>query len=356
MVSLIENLKRYPIRKTDLLRAWDAADELMISFAKEQDLDSKRILIINDSFGALAWGLKEFSPVVYSDSYVSHRGILQNSGITSLNSLSQIDGIFDYVFIKLPKNLSFFEDILCVLTGHLHSESMLIFGDMVKHMSKGSFDLINKYIGETTTSLAVKKARLIFAGFHKKIVVSPYPLIVAVEGFEKPFRNGSNIFSREKLDIGTRFFLQHIPEGKFNNILDLGCANGIIGIKAKKLNPTAKIHFSDDSNMAIESAAYNYSQYFDDQSFKHWTNCFETGKESSIDLVLCNPPFHQNNTVGDFIARQMFEDAHHCLNMGGQLRVIGNTHLRYHIHLKNLFGNLEVVASNSKFTIFDSFK
>jgi 16S rRNA G1207 methylase RsmC len=252
--------------------------------------------------------------------------------------------------------MSFFEDILCHLTTYLDSKSKVICGSMIKHLAPTSFDLLNKYIGNTTTSLAQKKARLIFADFEKNRVLSPYPLSIQIEHFKHPFTNHSNLFSRDKLDIGTRFFLEHIPFGDYSSILDLGCGNGIIGIKAKMINPSARIIFSDDSAMAIESAKTNYNIHFEDEADFFWTNCFEGRPKSSLDLVLCNPPFHQGNTIGDFIAWQMFQDAYDSLKKGGTLRVIGNSHLGYQIKLKKIFGNSRIVATNSKFIICDAIK
>lgn len=354
----IAEIKRYPVRKNELLQGWDSADELMLQYMEQLDLVDKRILIVNDHFGALSCGLERFDCTSYTDSYVSMMGIRNNSNqrIRPINQLSALNGLFDFVLIHTPKNMSFFEDILCHLTQHLHPQSKVICGSMVKHLAPTSFELLSKYIGKTSTSLAQKKARLVFADFEKSEVSSPYPLSVKIDTFSVPFSNNSNLFSRDKLDIGTRLFLEHIPRGDFKSILDLGCANGIIGIKAKMLNPTARISFSDDSAMAIESAKTNYKNYFNDEAYFFWTNCFEGQPKNSLDLVLCNPPFHQGNTIGDFIAWQMFKDAYDALKAGGILRVIGNSHLGYQIKLKKLFGNSNIVATNSKFVICDARK
>ncbi|MGI9275258.1 MAG: methyltransferase [Endozoicomonas sp.] len=37
---------------------------------------------------------------------------------------------------------------------------------------------------------------------------------------------------------------------------------------------------------------------------------------------MCNPPFHQQNTVGDQIAQRMFSDAHKVLKSGGEMRIV----------------------------------
>jgi 16S rRNA G1207 methylase RsmC len=116
-------------------------------------------------------------------------GILNNSDqkIRPVNKLAALEGVYDYVLIQIPKNMSFFEDILCHLTQHLHFKSKMICGSMVKHLAPASFDLLNKYIGKTSTSLAQKKARVIFADFEKAKVQSTYPLSVKIESFEIPF-------------------------------------------------------------------------------------------------------------------------------------------------------------------------
>jgi 23S rRNA (guanine1835-N2)-methyltransferase len=352
------HLKRYPLRKNELLQAWDSADELILQHISQFDLVNKRILIINDHFGALSSCLKDFKPTIYVDSFISHEAIRYNTHneILPIYDLGELSGIYDYVLIQLPKNLSYFEDILCHISHHLHPQSQLIAGYMIKHLSPTWFDLLNRYIGATTTTLAQKKARLILAQFEKSPVNSPYPLEVTLDSFQHKFVNHSNVFSREKLDIGTRFFLEHIPTGHFSTILDLGCANGVVGIRAKELNPNAHIIFSDESAMAIKSAQVNFNRFFQAQADFIWTNCYEKQKQDSLDLVLCNPPFHQNQTIGDFIAIQMFQDAFDCLKKGGIMRVIGNSHLAYQVKLKKIFGNSQIVATNKKFMIVDAIK
>ena len=256
--------------------------------------------------------------------------------------------------------MSFFEDILCKLSNHLKPGAQIICGYMIKHQADASFKLLDQYMGATTTSLAQKKARLIFCTFERSPAQSPYPIKVTVESFAKPFVNHANLFSREKLDIGTRFLLEQIPENaEHKTILDLGCGNGIIGIAAKKTNPGAKIIFSDDSYQAIQSAKANFDAYFPDQSQDAqfvWTHCFENQTPNSADAVICNPPFHQGHTVGASVAWQMFKDAHRSLKTGGLLRVIGNQHLNYQHTLKRIFDNSDIIARNQKFTIVDAVK
>lgn len=353
-MNKLETLKRYPINKHDQLRAWDASDELVISEVLSRT--ESKILIVNDSFGALALGLEDRITTSYSDSYVSTKAINLNTSKTTklISDLRRIGGEYDLILIKLPKNLSFLEDILIELTSSIAKGTPFIFSGMIKHMAAGHFDLIAKYIGDTTTSLAKKKARLIFAKFEKEKVQNPYPLSLNVPEWKTPLSNESNLFSREKLDIGTRFFLENIPTGSFDTILDLGCANGIVGLMAKKKNPSATIFFADESYMAIKSAKQNYKSSFEDSAQYFWTNCYEDKDLPEVELVLCNPPFHQGTTVGDFIAWQMFNDSKKKLREGGKIIVIGNGHLRYDQKLTKIFGNCKTLKQNKKFVILES--
>ncbi len=355
----MQNLRRFPLNLHEPLLAWDAADELALQHLEKLDLTGKRILIVNDQFGALACGLESFRPIVYTDSYTSMKAIELNSQgrIHSLHLLNEITGEFDVVVLRIPKTMSFFEDILCHLSHHLKAGALLICASMIKYLAKTSFELLDRLIGSTTTSLARKKARLVFAQFERTPTPSRYPLKVSVEMFGIPFVNHSNLFSHDKLDIGTRFFLEHIPRGSFKNILDLGCGNGIIGIAAGIAHPSAKLYYSDESAMAIESTKVNHRTFLPDRMAEfHWNYCYESRKHASVDLVLCNPPFHQGGPQNESIAKQMFRNAHHALVPGGTLRVIGNTFLGYPLILKQIFGNSHKVSSNSKFTIVDSIK
>lgn len=354
-----KNLIRYPKHlQQENLFAWSSADELLLNHVRElSGIEKKKILIINDQFGAIAANLSDLNIEVYVDSFISAKSININSQnkIEALRSLSDCKSA-DLVLCYLPKNNNYFEDILCRLTQILDKGTPFVFTGMVKHISKGHFKLIEKYIGELSTSLAVKKARLIFSSFNGQKSESLCPKEIKIEGFDNSFTHFSNIFSIDKLDIGTRFFLENMPRGIIGNILDLGCGNGILGIKAKLLNPNSVIYFSDESYMAIMSAKENYQKYsFSDEAHYFWTHSME-GVEDEMDLILCNPPFHQGTTIGTHIAIDMFKSSFKSLKKGGVLRVVANSHLGYHVQLKNIFKNYKLINSNKKFVIYESIK
>ncbi len=72
--------------------------------------------------------------------------------------------------------------------------------------------------------------------------------------------------------------------------------------------------------------------------------------------MLNNPPFHSHRATTDTTARRMFGTARAALREGGELWVVGNRHLGYHVRLRRLFGNCEVVASDPKFVVLRAVK
>lgn len=365
------HLHRLPLRKHELLRAWDAADEFLLQHLAETEKPGQgdNLVILNDSFGALALALNAFKPTALSDSYLSQQATRDNlqlntlepDSVRLLDSLSLPEPGIDYLLIKIPKTLALLEYQLQTLRPLLKSDCTVIAAGMVKNLPPTAWKLLERLIGPTQPSLVHKKARLIFARLHQGLVIpaNPYPQRYQLENSSYIISNHANVFSRDSLDIGTRFLLQHlIPKQAATDIIDLGCGNGVVGLMLADKLPQARISFVDESFMAIASARENFHAAFGQSRQAEFVvgDCLSRFAADSADYIVCNPPFHQQHTIGDQIAWQMFQQAQQVLRPGGELRIIGNRHLNYHLSLKKLFGNWHAVAGNNKFVILGAFK
>jgi 23S rRNA (guanine1835-N2)-methyltransferase len=367
-------LQRFPVHKKETLRAWDAADEYVLHHLEENQLlhDDISLLIVNDGFGALSVSLSHYTPVVMTDSYLSMQAISLNlknndldyESVTIINSLHAPDSVLektaDIVIIKVPKSLAMLEDQLHRIRAAVDGSTRIIAAGMTKRIHNSTLSLFEKIIGPTKTSLAHKKSRLIFSEFDAGLAVpeNPYPDTYEtgyqLDDDELEVINHAGVFSRDKLDIGAHLFIENLPaDERYKTIVDLGCGNGVLGLMAAIKNPSAKLIFTDESYMAVESAITNFVNTFGESREAEFlqTDCLYGIAEDSVSLVLCNPPFHQDNAINDDVAWQMFTESKTALEPGGELWVIGNRHLGYHAKLKHLFGDCEVVASNKKFTL-----
>lgn len=354
-------LQRFPPQREESpLQAWEAADEFLLQqLAGPADGPT---LIFNDSFGALACALQGDAPYSISDSRISQLATQQNlrqngldvAAVTLLDSLSELPAAPARVLIKIPKTIALLEQQLRALRSVVTPQTQIIAAAKAKDIHSSTLQLFERILGATTTSLAWKKARLVFCQWQQPVlaeseVIQRWPLDSG-----EVIANHANVFSRGGLDLGARLFLQHLPSQLEGEIVDLGCGNGVIGLEALRLNPQAQLHFVDESYMALASSRLNVEVNRPDDSERclYSVNHALSGFPSDqLSAVLCNPPFHQQGAVTDHIAWQMFRDARRCLQRGGELRIVGNRHLDYHHKLKKMFGNCTLVGSNSKFVV-----
>lgn len=378
------SLKRFPPNQFDKsLRAWDAGDEYLISHIVDTvDLALiKHIVIANDSFGALTCAMARLAPHaridVYTDSFMSETGILKNLAACNLdkNSVSIHSALelpelqsanthIDLILVKVPRTLSYLEFLLIELN-KLSSDSTQIFaGAMVKLITSSALKVFDKCLSNTRTSLARKKARLVFADKNLASTASLPINVVSDAELNFDLHNYANVFCRDQVDIGARYMLKAMPKNIKPNqvVIDLGCGNGILGTQVLLDQAQAKVVFVDESYMAIASAKETLAnsgalENSNAENAEFMINhCLHDFPDNSADLVLCNPPFHQQNTVIDDIAWQMFLDAKRVLKEGGELRIVGNRHLDHRVKLTKLFGGCKVVASDTKFLVLKAIK
>lgn len=353
------NISRYPKHRHDPLKGWNGADTLLVEHVIQHINPSQTIAIFNDEFGALSCALNDYQQIWYSDSYLAHQGVKNNRAdnhfppIVTYSTMS-VQHSSDVWLIKIPKSLSHLEHQLAIISEQAREGQPVIFSAMVKYLNKGAFKLIERYFGPLSTSLAKYKARLIFTQLSKKPTPSPYPRKWQAVPYSWQLSDHANVFCLGKLDIGTRFLLENMPEGAFRQIIDLGCGNGLLSLAALEHWPQANVTCCDESLMAIESTKKNLAYNFPDQSKRYKVladHCLSQQPDECADLILCNPPFHQQQAISTAIARQMFTDAKRCLTHRGQLCVIANRHLPYWSMLKKSFQVVKILASNAKFVI-----
>ncbi|MFJ9038897.1 methyltransferase [Streptomyces sp. NPDC102406] len=372
------DLTRFPADPRDPLRAWDAADTYLLKHLAESGTDlSGAVVVVGDRWGALGTaltGADGCSPTLISDSYLGQRATEENLARKSpagtghgtraelLTTQDTPPDRVDVLLVRVPKSLALLEDQLHRLRPALHEGTVVVGTGMVKEIHTSTLNLFERIVGPTRTSLAEKKARLIFSTPDLSLSPGrdPWPLryrlpddVGVVAG--RAVVNHAGVFCAERLDIGTRFFLQHLPRATgAARIVDLGCGNGVVGTSAALTDPDAEILFTDESHQAVASAAATYAENCGDRPGKA---VFRVGDglagvpDGSVDLVLNNPPFHTHQATSDATAWRMFAQAHAALRPGGELWVVGNRHLGHHLKLRRLFGRSELIAGNPKFVV-----
>jgi len=352
------DLARYPARDKDPLRAWCGADTLLLESCHSLGLAGRRVLVVNDDHGALTVALQPAA--LWTDSWLGAKATNDN---LSTNNLSPVPVIWstelppnDYnaVVIRIPRQLPYFEFQLAQLAAVLPMGTMVLAAGMDKHLSPHTAVALERYIGPTTRHRGRARARVFSA---------------SRQAGEKPAFNGNtsyfcepldlelstapNVFSREKLDVGSRFLLAHLHRlAPAERVTDLACGNGVLGLAALRLGLSNALVACDESAMAVACAKENIRAHSDstDVAIIHGDGLL--GVTANSDLVLCNPPFHLQQAVDDFAGRRLLDQAADYLKDGGRLCLVANRHLNYQQLLRRRFPQVELLAENSKFRIW----
>ena len=365
-------LERYPKRADSMLRAWDAADELILRNLEDYDDAMGEVLVVNDSWGALSTALGHRRLSILSDSYVSHAAVRENcrrnhvdlAGIRFLTSFDPLPARIDLLVMKVPKSLALLEDQLHRIAPHLHQKTRVLAAAMTKHIHMSTLDMFAKIVGRTRTSLAEKKARCIVCEPDANLQRPPNPWPKSHTVNHEVVTNHAGVFAAERLDGGTRLLLENLPHrGGPQRIVDLGCGNGILGVKAAIGCPKSEITFVDESYRAVASAEATFRANLGPERKAHFVvgnGLFDlaNGRPATVgfDLVLTNPPFHADHAISDATAWQMFVESRDALRSGGELWIVGNRHLDYPAKLKRLFQNCDIIASDKKYIVLRSTK
>ncbi|MGA5196943.1 methyltransferase [Streptomyces exfoliatus] len=368
-------LTRFPEDPRDQLRAWDAADEYLLGHLAESGTDlSGTVAVLGDRWGALVTALHAAGAgelVQITDSYLGEQATRSNlaragaapDAVRLLTTQDPPPQRIDVLLVRVPKSLALLEDQLHRLAPAVHEGTVIVGTGMVKEIHTSTLRLFERIIGPTRTSLAVKKARLIHTTPDPSITPRPnpwphrYDLPADTPAPGLPgltVTNHAGVFCADRLDIGTRFFLANLP-GDLGTarVADLGCGNGVVGLAIALSEPDAELVFTDESYPAVASAEENFRTHVGEGRKAEFIvgDGLSDLPEGSVDLVLNNPPFHSHQATTDRTARRMFAEARRALRPGGELWVIGNRHLGYHVTLRRIFGNSDLVASDAKFVV-----
>ncbi len=358
-------LQRYPARKQELLRAWCGADSLLLETVARSPLPGS-ILVLNDDFGALSIPLASTGTActLWTDSALAAKAVTDNA-LTNGSPEPRLVWSTELpspgatlALLRIPKQKALLEYQLAQLAQLLPPGVSLLAAGMDKHLPTGIDDLINHHIGPCERQRGRYKAHLWRALRSPEVPAgTPAPCSsYYCEPLGASLRSLPNVFSREGLDLGTRFLLEQLPKLEpVTRAIDLACGNGVIGLLALQRGLAAELWFCDESAQAVASARLNVETVLPGLAAKahfHHGDGLRDWAGPAPELILCNPPFHLQHTVDDYAGRRLISQAAAALAPGGQLCLVANRHLDYRRALEHGFRQQRILAQNRKFRIY----
>jgi len=98
------------------------------------------------------------------------------------------------------------------------------------------------------------------------------------------------VFSKKRLDTGTRLLIENMSLPGKGLILDLGCGYGAVGVTAARLNPSLNVIMTDVNARAVRLAQENITRNKVTNAEVRQGYLYEPVKGLKFNCVLSNPP------------------------------------------------------------------
>lgn len=169
------------------------------------------------------------------------------------------------------------------------------------------------------------------------------------------FLTSSGIFSRNRIDLGTRLLVKCMVLPEKGYALDMGCGYGPVGITAATLKPDLKVIMVDVNRRAALLARQNVLKSHLHNVEVRRGDLYDPVEDVIFDCVLSNPPVSAGmETVKTIICEAPKHMAH-----GGSLQMVLRSKIagkRLRTFFEEAFGDVEIMARESGYRVLISHK
>jgi 16S rRNA (guanine1207-N2)-methyltransferase len=173
----------------------------------------------------------------------------------------------------------------------------------------------------------------------------------ALRGHQVRLMTASGVFSRQRVDRGTRLLIKHMDIGPADAVLDLGCGYGVVGIVAAFLAPAGRTTLVDINQRAVSLARENIRANGLENAEACQGDGFAPIADRTFDVITLNPPIR----AGLALVHRLVEEAEDHLNPAGRFYLVGRTKqgvVRLSEKMGGVFGAVEEVAKGGGFRLY----
>lgn len=360
-------IRRYPDVEAPNLVAVDGADRLILDIAGSAlaVAGEGRVAVIDDAYGALTLGaalghdLRDIR--VHQDLLTGELALANNAAATGCADRYRVCALgpellagAEVVLLRMPRSLSALAEIADAVARYASAGVVLYAGGRDKHLTMAMNEVLGLSFASVRASLGRQKSRLLIAEGPRALGDPPFPVTAELSDIGIRVVAHGAAFAGPRLDIGTRFLLEHLvpmaPHAR--TAVDLGCGTGILAVSLAKARPELTVVATDQSAAAVASAAATaVANGVAERVAVLRDDAMSSLPDAGTDLIVCNPPFHIGAAVHTGSAIKMFQAAGRTLAPTGELWTVYNGHLNYRGVLERLVGPTDIVARNRKFVV-----
>jgi 16S rRNA (guanine1207-N2)-methyltransferase len=333
----------------------DGVDRLLIEEAAAYA--GRRTVVLDDVTGSLVADLPDVAGF-FCDSLVDERTVAAATPTVPAAGwpdAALLEGA-RLVVARLPKSLAALDELAGAVAAYAAPDVVLLAGGLVRHLSRGMNDVLGAHFGQVRATLGRHKARALVAEgpTSDAAALSRWPHREHHDAEDLTVCAHGGVFAGTGIDVGTRELLDvlHRLPADAQEVVDLGSGNGVLAVGAARVLRDAHVLATDVSAAAVAStrataAANGLSGRVDAVR----TDGLAGVAPGSLDLVVCNPPFHRGTALDRTTTPHLFGEVGAALRPGGELWTVWNSHLPYLPMLRARVGSTSVVAQTPRFTV-----
>jgi 16S rRNA G1207 methylase RsmC len=164
------------------------------------------------------------------------------------------------------------------------------------------------------------------------------------------FLTAPSVFSKRRVDPGTRLLIEAMELPERGTLLDLGCGYGAVGIVAASLNPNLKIIMTDVNKRAVWLAKKNIERNNVANIEVRRGQLYQPIAGLRFHTILSNPP----TTAGLKVTLAIIDQAPNHLEDDGLLQLVVRTRTggkQFLRELKTTFGDVNIQARKGGYRV-----
>lgn len=163
------------------------------------------------------------------------------------------------------------------------------------------------------------------------------------------------VFAWDRFDAGSLFLLEQLALLRRDRPppqsgLDLGCGNGLLAVALLAFG-CPRVVATDNNAAALLACRHNLAAHAGESTVEVVAADCADGITTKVELVLCNPPFHQGFAVESSLTGRFLQAARRLLAPGGEALFVVNSFIPLEREATGIFGRVEVVADNRRYKV-----
>lgn len=189
-----------------------------------------------------------------------------------------------------------------------------------------------------------------------KVASKPRTICYSINGVDFSLESDNGVFSKNDLDKGSELLIKELlPINLGENILDIGCGIGVIGLTLAYFTPTLKVCLTDVNTRALGLCSANAISLKLSQRVTILQSDVYEKIEGKFTSIVSNPPIRAGKKVTYEIYRGALE---HLIDSGSLYIVIRKNQGAPSVmsYLEELFGNVALLAREKGYYVLKATK